>query len=104
MHFAREGYGWIFGLGALSLILGLLDWQPFAWLVLGLTLFVAFFFRDPDRAIPDDERFIVSPADGRVITIEQHAQGKYLSSRSLSKRSWMPVMLLKWPISSACTR
>ena len=85
MHFAREGYGWIFGLGALSLILDLLEWRPFGWLVLGLTLFVAFFFRDPDRAIPDDERFIVSPADGRIITIEQNAQGKYLSEQPASR-------------------
>ncbi len=43
------------------------------WLVfvvgLGLALFLAYFFRDPDRAIPDDERAIVSPADGRVVAL-----------------------------------
>lgn len=108
MHFVREGYGWILGLGALFLILGLLDWQPFGWLVLGLTLFVAFFFRDPDRAIPDDERFIVSPADGRVITIEQNAQGKYLSEQPSSRvgifLSPLNVHVNRVPISGRVTQ
>jgi len=36
---------------------------------LGLALFFAYFFRDPDRAIPDDECAIVSPADGRVVAL-----------------------------------
>jgi phosphatidylserine decarboxylase len=36
---------------------------------IGLTLFFAYFFRDPDRAIPEDERAIVSPADGRVVAL-----------------------------------
>ncbi len=108
MHFAREGYGWISGLGALSLILGLLDWQPFGWLIFGLTLFVAFFFRDPDRAIPDDERFIVAPADGRVITIEQNAQGKYFSEQPSSRvgifLSPLDVHVNRVPISGQVTQ
>ena len=108
MHFAREGFVGIFGLGALSLVLGLLDWQPFGWLVFGLTLFVAFFFRDPDRAIPDDERFIVSPADGRVITIEQHAQCKYLSEQPSSRvgifLSPLNVHVNRVPISGQVTQ
>ena len=34
-------------------------------------LFNFFFFRDPDRAIPEGENIIVSPADGKVIKIEE---------------------------------
>jgi phosphatidylserine decarboxylase len=37
-----------------------------------LTLFVAYFFRDPERIAPDDDRYLVAPADGRVVTIEQN--------------------------------
>jgi phosphatidylserine decarboxylase len=33
--------------------------------------FVAFFFRNPKREIPQDPRVIVSPADGRVVRIER---------------------------------
>ncbi len=35
----------------------------------GLTLFVAYFFRDPDRRTPSDENLVVSPADGRIVGV-----------------------------------
>ena len=72
MHFAREGYSRIFGLGLGSLILNLFGFQMLGLLLLLLTLFVAFFFRDPERAAPRGERFILSPADGRVIALEKN--------------------------------
>ncbi len=85
MHFAREGWPWITGLGVCSFALGLLELQPLGWVVLGLTLFVAFFFRDPDREIPDGTGLIVSPADGRVVTVEPLAHGKYTSEQPSSR-------------------
>ncbi len=85
MHFAREGYPWIFGLGSLSLVLGLLGFHSSGCILLGLTLFVAFFFRDPDREVPGDTDVIISPADGRVITVEPLARGKYASEQPASR-------------------
>lgn len=38
-------------------------------LLLVLAGFIAFFFRDPDRVIPQDEAAVVSPADGKVVSI-----------------------------------
>ena len=35
--------------------------------LLFLAVFILYFFRDPDRAIPADAGAIVSPADGRVV-------------------------------------
>ena len=40
------------------------------WPLIGLTIWVALFFRDPQRAVPQDDRAIVSPADGLVTLIE----------------------------------
>jgi CDP-diacylglycerol--serine O-phosphatidyltransferase len=40
-----------------------------------LAFFVAFFFRDPIRVPPDDPCEIVSPADGRVVVVEQDSGG-----------------------------
>ena len=40
-------------------------------LSLFLVLFSIYFFRDPEREIPPGENLIVSPADGKVILIEQ---------------------------------
>jgi len=39
--------------------------------VLLLAAFVAFFFRNPRREVPQDPGVIVSPADGRVVKIER---------------------------------
>ena len=36
---------------------------------LALTLFVVYFFRDPERQMPSDPLLVVSPADGRVMSV-----------------------------------
>jgi phosphatidylserine decarboxylase len=38
---------------------------------LALTLYVAYFFRDPERAVPADEAIIVAAADGLVVGVEE---------------------------------
>ena len=42
-----------------------------AFLVIAMAVFVAFFFRNPNREIPSDPSIIVSPADGRVVKVER---------------------------------
>tara|TARA_A100000164_G_scaffold134893_1_gene119689 strand:+ start:16 stop:663 length:648 start_codon:yes stop_codon:yes gene_type:complete len=36
-----------------------------------LSVWVYYFFRDPERVIIDDDNFLVSPADGEVIKVEE---------------------------------
>src|SRR5262245_28404473 len=74
MHFAREGYSRIFVFGIVSLLLNLFGFQIAGLVFLLLTLFVAFFFRDPERMALADDRFILAPADGRVVTVEENLQ------------------------------
>ncbi|MBI2956091.1 MAG: phosphatidylserine decarboxylase family protein [Acidobacteria bacterium] len=64
-----------FKFAALPLLAGgVFLWRD-GWLVgallLGLGVFVLFFFRDPDRRVPEVAGAIVSPADGRVLGIDQ---------------------------------
>ena len=47
-----------------------------------LTLFMAFFFRDPERKIPEGRGIFVSPADGKVILITDVYEKDYLKSES----------------------
>jgi phosphatidylserine decarboxylase len=62
-----------FGLIAagITLFFALMAWETLAWPMAAVTIWTLAFFRDPVRATPIDERFIVSPADGLVTLIEQ---------------------------------
>jgi phosphatidylserine decarboxylase len=64
-----EGRKYVVGVGAVALFAFLLHWELLGWLVLGLTLWVAAFFRDPVRTTPRGDKLIVSPADGLITMI-----------------------------------
>ena len=64
-----EGRKFVAIAGAITLVTWLwVTWLT--WPLIGLTLWVALFFRDPHRAIPQDDRAIVAPADGLITLIE----------------------------------
>jgi phosphatidylserine decarboxylase len=47
----------------------IIDWDPVGWIMAGITLWVAAFFRDPVRTTPKGEDLVVAPADGLVTMI-----------------------------------
>ncbi len=49
------------------------------WLLVGLTIWIAAFFRDPIRTTPSDDRLIVAPADGLITTIARVPPPRELS-------------------------
>jgi phosphatidylserine decarboxylase len=64
----REGYPFIAAFAVASLLLGA-AWTPLFWIGLVLTGWCAYFFRDPPRVTPADDRWVVSPADGRISSV-----------------------------------
>jgi len=64
----REGWPFIAAFAGATLILGLFSSVLF-WLGLILTGWCAYFFRDPERVTPIDDRLVISPADGVVSTV-----------------------------------
>lgn len=64
----REGWPFVAIAAILTLVIGAF-WQPLFWILLGLTIWVAAFFRDPVRVTPEAEGLVVAPADGRVSRI-----------------------------------
>ncbi|MGD0275941.1 MAG: phosphatidylserine decarboxylase family protein [Syntrophales bacterium] len=56
-----------------------------------LTLFVVWFFRNPERKMPAGEKTIISPADGKIIGIEQVAGGELLSKPSCKISIFMNI-------------
>lgn len=69
MPIAREGWSLILVLIGLAVVMFLVRWPWVGGVFLFLGLFTAFFFRDPDRAVPADPRLVLSPADGKVIVV-----------------------------------
>jgi len=73
MRIAREGYPLIFTAVILTLLAFLAGWMPLG-IILGLIgLAIAGFFRDPERHAPVGEGLVVSPADGKVVSIARVA-------------------------------
>ncbi len=75
---AAEGWPFILPLAMVTIICVLLGWKYPAGVLLVLTLFVLFFFRDPERSVPQGKGTVVSPADGRVIVIKDIYEPMYL--------------------------
>jgi len=66
----RDGFYYGLGAVAAAVLLGLVNpWLAVLPLLLGA--FFLWFFRDPERAIPDGPGVIVSPADGKVTSISR---------------------------------
>ena len=66
----QEGYRFLVISGVLTLILwSISDFFGFVFTL--ITIWVYYFFRDPERSIIEDETYLVSPADGRISAIQE---------------------------------
>ncbi|QHB54362.1 phosphatidylserine decarboxylase [Ralstonia solanacearum] len=68
---AREGWPYLGGIFIVTLIVHAAAGMGWAWPFWLLTLFVLQFFRDPARTVPTQANAILSPADGRIVAVEQ---------------------------------
>ena len=87
---AREGWPFI----ALALVVATAvhavagwTWALFFWI---LVVFMIQFFRDPPRVIPSDLSAVISPADGRVVSVER-TRDPYLDRDALKISVFMNV-------------
>ncbi len=83
---ARPGYPFIFGAGFVTAVLAVLGFKITALIGLGVTVFICYFFRDPDRVIPAVDDAVVSPADGKVVVVD-HVAGNPFSDQPCLKIS-----------------
>lgn len=98
MNFAREGIPFILialALAAIGYTVALMRRSWPLWLVAFvltlLVLWVAYFFRDPERTGPRGEKLVISPADGRVIDIREVDEPSYLGGRAIRISVFMNV-------------
>ncbi len=64
-----EGRKFVVISAVVALAFLLFIWDEIGFALLGVTIWVAAFFRDPIRTTPRDERLIIAPADGLVTMI-----------------------------------
>ena len=55
--------------GAVTFLAFLVGWDFLGWVLVGVTIWVASFFRDPVRTTPRGDKFVVAPADGLITMI-----------------------------------
>ncbi len=85
---APEGYPFILGFAVLTVVAAL--FAPWAAIVpFILTLFMVYFFRDPERHAPAGENIFVSPADGKIILIQNVREDKFLKGDAVEVSIFM---------------
>jgi phosphatidylserine decarboxylase len=78
---AREGYPFIVFSLVVTVFVAFLG---VGWLTIPfvfITLFIIWFFRNPERSFQDEEKVLISPADGKVIKIEDVEVNGTISGR-----------------------
>lgn len=92
MTIHKEGYTILLATVAVLLAINLISWfylfsgnQTANWLILGISfvlfLLVLQFFRKPRRTTPVNDKHVICPADGTVVTIEEVFEGEYFKAQ-----------------------
>lgn len=68
-----DGRKYVVGAAAVTFFAFLLHVHVIDWILAGLTIWIAAFFRDPVRTTPDGDKLIVAPADGLITMIARVA-------------------------------
>ena len=88
---ASEGFPFIALFAFITLIFALLDWGFLTLVLLALTLFTIYFFRNPERAVPDEPGAVVAPADGKVIFVGEVNEERCLKDAAYKISIFMNV-------------
>lgn len=75
----KEGFPFVIVPAIIALVLGFFELWLAAAAFAGVAIFMAFFFRDPYRQVPEEEGIVVSAADGKVTRVDDSNEGKLVS-------------------------
>ncbi|MDU2066555.1 MAG: phosphatidylserine decarboxylase family protein [Sporomusaceae bacterium] len=87
----REGYIYIAILACLTVIVAMV--MNIYWSIIPgvLCCFVTFFFRNPRRSIPADDTLILSPADGKVMSVVDFYDEEFLHEEAIRVTIFLSV-------------
>lgn len=104
---AREGAPFLGIALAAALLLWLTGLGVGAAFMLAVAGFVAYFFRNPRRRVPQAPGLVVSPADGRVLSVAPRARAPYTGRESTRVSIFMSVLnvhINRFPVAARVTR
>jgi len=111
VNFAREGLTFIaiaalIAVGGYALAINRRSWPLWvlAFVLTLLAVWVAYFFRDPERTGERGERLVVAPADGKVVQITEVDEPAFLGSRAMRVSIFMNVFNVhvnRYPVSGS---
>lgn len=88
---AKEGLVFLIPSALLTIFFGGMGWRVLMSLGILLTLFIAFFFRNPRRKIPSLRNIILSPADGRIVHVGECEEDRFLREKALKVSIFMSL-------------
>jgi len=97
MHVHKEGFATLLialaALGIISAVVWLTAPAAVAWTITILAfvfwLCIVSFFRIPHRVLVTNEQYVMAPADGKVVVIEEAEEGEYFKGRRLQVSIFM---------------
>ncbi|MFH2220345.1 MAG: phosphatidylserine decarboxylase family protein [Pseudomonadota bacterium] len=94
-HFAfpvsSAGYPYIVASSFTTAVFALLGLTAPALIGLAVTFFICYFFRDPDRVVPNRAGAVVSPADGKVILAEPVGNSPFFEGNCIKISIFMSI-------------
>ena len=109
MNFAREGLIFIviaalIAAGGYALALNRRSWPLWllAFLLTLIAIWVAYFFRDPERTGERGKQLVIAPADGKVVQISEVDEPAFLQSKAIRISIFMNVFNVhvnRYPVS-----
>lgn len=79
---AKEGLNLIVLILIITLIFNLLGLNVLTTIFFVIFLFLLFFFRDPEREVDLPQNIIISPADGKILSIEEIEEKNYINDKA----------------------
>ena len=88
---AKEGLPFFIPMALFTVILGIMGWAIWTYLGILLSLFIAYFFRNPRREIQNLQNVILSPADGRIVHVGECEEDRFLEEKALKVSIFMSL-------------
>jgi len=88
---AKEGLPFFIPMALFTVIVGILGWAIWMYMGILLSLFIAYFFRNPRREIPNLQNVILSPADGRIVHVGECEEDRFLKEKTLKISIFMSL-------------